>query len=278
MSTQPIIINSLPAANKVVEALQSCLSQEQIDLRDVTSIVKQDPVLLASFLIQVNALFSEKSRPVVNTLSSAINLVGLSQLKEYLLSVNNVASTDMSLEKANACELIRDRITTAANLTQFWADYMGEQSSEELFCASMLTGLSELSNLMSTENEFSFFSEFDLDSIESIQQLYDFEKQYIDQLPDSIQQIHVNSCVSQRLKLSLLVYRLIASVELGSSSKQCNDELDRVSEFIGISKQRASYDMSRQLVVIDNQASYKTYYFSQFLIASNIEALHPLST
>ncbi len=278
MPQQPIILDSLPASDWAISAIQDCFSQEQIDLRDVNLLIRQDPVLLANFMQKVNIIFTEKNRPVVNTLSSAINLLGIEQLKEILLSIESIKNHQFSSEKVMLCELIRDRITMAAHVTEYWAEYMGEQAIEELFCASMHTGLNEISySVCADDKNESINYDIDFDNVDTVMSLYHFEEQCINRLPDSIQQFHRHSTISNRLKLSILVYQLLSSIERGYSTPGFHEKLSQVSEFIGISEYRTSYDTARCMVRIDKESMYKTFHFSQFLLSMNTEELAPLS-
>ena len=277
MSLQPIRLESLPVSDWVSKSIRDCFSHEDIDFRDVTLLIKQDPVFLANFMQKVNVIFTGKNRPVVNTLSSAINLLGIDQLKEILLSLDTTKSQEISAENAILCELIRDRITMAAFITEYWADYMGEQAAEELFCASMYTGLNEFSDcICGNHNADNSETNIDLESIESVKSIYDFENNHISQLPDSIQQVHCHSTVSNRLKLSMLVYQLLSSIERGFSTPVFQEALAKVSEYIGISEYRASYDTAQCIIKVDKESLHKTYYFSHFLLSTNIEMLKPL--
>ena len=277
MSMKPINLQCLPASDWALQSIQECFSHDEIDLRDINYLIKQDPVLLANFMHSVNLIFTQKNRPVVNTLSSAINLLGIEQLKNILLSIDSIKRHKFSIDKIMLCELIRDRITMAAHITEYWADYMGEQASEELFCASMYTGLNDIAKCMNTNTvNDSFNVVIDCEDINSILSVYQFEDQYIDQLPDSIQQIHSHSTFSNRLKLSILVYQLLSAIELGYSTPAFHERLIQVSDFIGISEYRASYDTAQCMVRVDKESIHKTFYFSQFLLSANNEPLNPL--
>lgn len=277
MSVKPINLEDLPASDWALTAIQKCFSQEEIDLRDINLLIRQDPVLLANFMQKVNIIFTQKNRPVVNTLSSAINLLGIGQLKEILLSIESIKNQEFSSDKVILCELIRDRITMAAHVTEYWAEYMGEQAAEEIFCVSMHTGLNDIAKCVCAETGENINKiEVDFEDIDTISSLYYFEEQYIDQLPDSIQQIHSHSTLSNRVKLSVLIYQLMASIELGFSTPNFQEKILQVSEFIGISEYRASYDTSQSMVRIDKESLFKTFYFSQFLLSINNEPVRPL--
>ena len=277
MSTHSIDLSSLPANDEVIEALHHYFSQDEIDLRDVSEIAKQDPIILANILFLVNKVFSKRNSPVVNTLSAAINLVGLEQLKNNLLSIEPLKSKKLSEQKVRAFELIRSRIYVAANLTQFWGEYMGENAPEEMYCASMFTGLNDLSgsflNEGSTESSL-----IDTDSVENIKAGYQFLDDDIALLPDSIQQVYEHSTLSNRLKLSVIVYRLVSCFELGFSTQEFQHALQKASDYVGIGLHRAGYDFSRQVVAIDKNSNYQLFRHSQFLLTTNTETVNPLAS
>ena len=275
MHGQPINFKTMPSSNQVVEDLRNFFNQEDIDLRDITKIAKQDPVTLGNILFLVNENFVKRNTPVVNTLSAAINLVGLEPLKNTLMSIKPVSELDLKPLNLITFELIKSRTYTAAHLTRFWGEYMGQTSSEEMFCASMFTGIGDMFECLA--NEEIVRNPLDIDSTESIQSLYQFPQSDIGLLPDSIQQIHEHSLISERLKLSIIVYDLVSCFELGFSTKQFENALQRVCDFVGISMHRAGYDFSQQVVEIDKNASHQLFHYSHFLLSTNMEVIDPLA-
>ncbi|MFK8028221.1 MAG: HDOD domain-containing protein [Gammaproteobacteria bacterium] len=274
MHGQSINFKTMPSSNMVVDDLRNFFNQEDVDLRDITKIAKQDPVTLGNILFLVNETFVKRNSPVVNTLSAAINLVGLEPLKNALMSIKSVSEVDLNPNNLIAFELIKSRTYIAAHLTQFWGKYMGQTSSEEMFCASMFTGISDmfecLANAEITRNSL------DVNSIESSQMLYRFSQSDIGLLPDSIQQVHDHSLVSERLKLSIIVYNLVSCFELGFATKQFENALQDLCDFVGISMHRAGYDFSQQVVEIDKNASHQLFHYSHFLLSTNMEIIDPL--
>jgi len=273
MRGQAINFKNLPGSDKVMEDLRCYFQQDELDLRDITDIAKQDPTILANILFLVNETFLKRNSPVVNTLSAAINLVGIESLKNSLLSIKSLSEINVSPQNAIAFELIKSRTYTASCLTQFWGEYMGQTSSEEMFCASMFSGLRAMSECLMSEDINRNL--LDVDSIESIQALYRFSDDDIGLLPDSIQQVHDNSSISERLKLSVIVYNLVSCFEFGFSSQAFENALQKICDFIGISMHRAGYDFSRQVVEIDKNASHQLFRYSYFLLTTNVESIDP---
>lgn len=265
----------MPSSNQVVDDLRNIFSQEDIDLRDITNIAKQDPVTLGNILFLVNETFVKRNSPVVNTLSAAINLVGLEPLKNSLMSIKPVSEIDLEPKNLLAFELVKSRTYYAAHLTQFWGEYMGQTSSEEMFCASIFTGISDMFECL-TNDEVDRNS-LDVELVESIQGLYRFSQSDISMLPDSIQQVHQHSLISERLKLSVIVYDLVSCFELGFSTKKFESALQRVCDYVGISMHRAGYDFSQQVVQIDKGASHQLFHYSHFLMSTNTEEIDPLA-
>ncbi len=275
MHGNSVNFKSLPSSDKVVEDLRNYFEQDDdIDLRDITNIAKQDPAILANILLLVNESFLKRNSPVVNTLSAAINLVGLEALKDSLLSIKSLSEINVKPQNAIAFELIKSRTYMASRLTQFWGEYMGQTSSEEMFCASMFSGISDMWECL--ENEDITRNLLDVDSTESIQALYHFSEEDIGLLPDSIQQVHEHSSVSERLKLSVIVYNLVSCFELGFSTQAFENALQKICDFVDISMHRAGYDFSRQVVEIDKNASHQLFHYSYFLLSTNMEAVDPL--
>ena len=50
MRTNSIDLKSLPASDGVIDALQKYFTQDEIDLRDISEIAKQDPIVLTNIL------------------------------------------------------------------------------------------------------------------------------------------------------------------------------------------------------------------------------------
>lgn len=271
MASQHTHLGELPTSYIVVEALNTYFSEDDIDLRDITNIAKQDPVVHANILFLVNEVFAKRNSPVVNTLSAAINLVGLEPLKQRLLSIQALDEASKSF----ACyELIRSRMYVAACLTQFWADYMGQASAEEMYCASMFTGLGDLSYCLHKADTIKH-SRVDIESVPTLKTLYRDEPDEISLMPDSIQVIFQDDSMSERLKLSILVYELVACLEYSYSTEQLKQALLDLCDYVGIGIHRAGYDLARQLVHIERQTNYHVCHHSQFLLSTNMQALDP---
>tara|TARA_R110002096_G_scaffold409717_1_gene609149 strand:+ start:902 stop:1735 length:834 start_codon:yes stop_codon:yes gene_type:complete len=276
MNDQSINLDSMPGSDKVVDDLRHYFDREDIDLRDITEMAKQDPAVLANILCLVNKTFLKRKSPVVNTLTAAINLVGLESLKNSLLSIKSLSETNVSPQNALVFELVKSRTYMASRLTQFWGDYMGQTSSDEMFCASMFSGFSDMSACLSNGNITR--NVFDVDSIESVRSLYRFSSNDIGLLPDSIQQVHENSTISERLKLSIISYNLVTCFEYGYSTQVFGNALQRLCDFVGISMHRAGYDFSQQVVDIDKNATHQLFHHSYFLLSTNAEPIDLLDT
>lgn len=272
MNHEATCLDAMPTSYIVVDALNKYFSQEEIDLRDITDIAMQDPIMLANILFLVNETTVERGSPLVNTLSAAINLVGLEPLKKRLLSINAIRPEHDSFYQY---ELIRNRIYIAASLTQFWAKYMGQTTSEEMYCASMLTGLSDLSCCLHDQSSIKF-SNIDLESIESIQTLYKSDQNELALMPDSIQCLFQQQYVPERLKLSVLTYELVACLELGYSTEELNKYLLEICDYVGIGIHRAGYDLTRHMVEIERSANYHAFNHSQNFLATNMQVLDPI--
>lgn len=278
MCSQSIMIEKLPTTSAVANSLLDYFSQDEIDLRDITAIALQDPTVLANIILLVNKLFSERGRPVVNTVQAAINLVGLPALKERLLSIENIEDKDISNKQLCSYNLIRNRIYTAANITGFWADYMGEKNIEEQYCASMFTGLNSLYQVVCEGTFQDQTSQLQIhESIDQLQCLYSFCEEDVQRLPDSIQQVLTNSICAKRLNLSVLTYELITALELGYSSEEFNQILQLVIELIDQSASRACYDLATQIVSLHQNMSYLSFNHASFLISTNCKAVEPLA-
>ena len=279
MSAQPANVDLLPTTPAVASALKKIFDQEDIDLRDITSIALQDVVVFINIILLVNKSFQKRNRPVVNTIQAAINLLGLPVLREKLLSIKSLDDLNLSDEQKTAYDMVRNRIFTAANMTEFWADYMGEKNIEELYCASMFTGANLLYQIVAgnglnrAEQQSSY-----LDSIDDLQELYIFENEFIPELPDSIQQIFMHSSYSNRLSLSVLTYELIAALELGYSTEEFSEKLQPVIEHIDQSASRATYDLAGQVVKLHRNAEYASFNHAAFFITTNIQAIDPLQS
>lgn len=278
MCAQAINVELLPTTPEVASSLGKIFSQEEIDLRDVTAIALQDAVVLINIILLVNKSFKDRSRPVVNTVQAAINLLGLPVIKEQLLAIKNLEDMEVSSEQKYAYKLIRNRIFTAANITSFWAEYMGEKNIDELYCASMFTGVNQLHQIITqggierNGGDVSY-----LDSIDSLQELYLFGDDYLKILPDSIQQVFEHSSYSKRLRLSVLVYELIAALELGYVTPEFLIKLEVVIEHIDQSASRATYDLANQIVRLHKDSQLLSFNHAAFLVATNTEALDPLN-
>ena len=277
MSAQAVNVELLPTTSTVASSLKSVLDQDEIDLRDITAIALQDVVVFINIILLVNKFFQQRNRPVVNTVQAAINLLGLPVLKEKLLSIKSLEDTNLSKDHKFAYSMVRNRIYIAANMTGFWADYMGEKNIEELYCASMFTGANLLYQI-AAENEIDRreIQKSYLDSIESMQELYKFESEYIPELPDSIQQVFLHSSYSNRLSLSVLVYELIAALELGYATDEFASKLEPVIEHIDQSASRATYDLAGQVVRLHRKAEFSSFNHAAFLISTNTQAIDPL--
>ena len=272
------MIEKLPTTSAVANSLLDFFSQEEIDLRDITSIALQDPIVLANIILLVNKLFSERGRPVVNTVQAAINLVGLPVLKERLLSIENVENKDISDKQLYSYNLIRNRIYIAANITSFWADYMGEKNIEEQYCASMFTGLNALYQVVCEGAFLDQVSQLQVhESIDKLQDMYSFNDKDIQRLPDSIQQVLTHSVCAKRLNLSVLTYELITALELGYSSEEFNQSLQLVIELIDQSASRACYDLATQIVSLHKNMSNLSFNHASFLVSTNCQAVDPLN-
>ena len=264
-------IDELPTSSIVVDALNQCFEHSDIDLRDVTYIAKQDPVVLANIIFLVNEFFSKRGSPVVNALTAGINLVGLQPLKEKLLSIKAYSADNQS---KYACELIRSRIYVSACLTQFWGEYMGQTSIDEIYCASMFTGIADFSHCLQDGHTIKQ-SRVNYESIETIQTLFNIDESQLSLMPDSIQVMHNSGNLSDRLKLSILVYELVAALEFGYSTKELKQAMQDLCEYVGIGIHRAGYDLARQLVHIERSADHHSCYHSQYLLSTNLEFLEP---
>ena len=277
MSAQAVNVELLPTTSAVASSLKNVLGQDEIDLRDITAIALQDTVVFINIILLVNKFFQERNRPVVNTVQAAINLLGLPVLKEKLLSIKSIEDTKLSKDHKSAYKLVRNRIYIAANMTGFWADYMGEKNIEELYCASMFTGANLLYQIV-VDNEINRreIQRSYLDSIEGMQELYKFESEYMSELPDSIQQIFLHSSYSNRLCLSVLVYELISALELGYATDEFAAKLEPVIEHIDQSASRATYDLAGQVVRLHRDAEYSSFNHATFFISTNTQAIDPL--
>ena len=277
MKQEVVDFELIPTTFKVKAALKKVLSGDDIDLRDVTKIAHADPAVLAKIILLVNKYFAEKNRPVVNSIESAINLVSLNMLKDSLSSLPCIDDLELSEKQKSLFNLIRNRICISAAMTKFWGDYMGEKSIEEQYCASMFTGLNDIyvvlkdasSNLPRPAAVYS-------DSIEKMQSLYNFEDQYSQKLPESIQNLREHSICSKRLQLSILVYDLIANLEYGYSVETFNIRLQKIADFVDLSVSRAAYDLSRELVSIERRSKYSGFFHTEFLLSTNLQALDPI--
>ncbi len=277
MSAQAVNIELLPTTSAVTSSLKNVLDQDEIDLRDITAIALQDAVVFINIILLVNQFFQERNRPVVNTVQAAINLLGLPVLKEKLLSIKSIEDSNLSKDNQSAYKLVRNRIFIAANMTGFWADYMGEKNIEELYCASMFTGANLLFQIVANNevNRREIESSY-LDSIEGLQELYRFESEYMPELPDSIQQIFLHSSYSKRLCLSVLVYELISALELGYATDEFAGKLEPVIAHIDQSASRATYDLAGQVVRLHREAEYSSFNHAAFFISTNTQAIDPL--
>ena len=273
MSTNVTCIDEMPTSSIVADALKNYFSQEDIDLRDITDVAKQDPVILANIIFLVNEVFSKRGSPVVNTLSAAINLVGLEPLKNRLLSIK---SLEPASKNTASYELIRSRIYVCACLTQFWADYMGQTSAEEMYCASMFTGINDLCHCLYHDDEIKQ-SQVNLESVETLRTLYFSSEDVVPLMPDSIQVLYQNGTLSERLKLSILVYELVACLEHGYATEQLNTALLNLCDYVGIGIHRAGYDLARQLAYLERSANYHVCFHSQFLVSTNTQVLDPIA-
>jgi len=277
MSIQSIDLASLPVADNVVMNLKKIFANEDADLRDVTSIAFQEPVVLVNIIMLVNDFLQNKGRPVVNTLSAAINLLGMPVLSKSLLSLKSVDDLDLPCHQIDAFNIIRHRTFVAAHMTKFWAEYMGENNIEEQYCVSMFTGLKDMHQyLLEGRVERQTAGHSYLDTIDDIKSLYSFESSSIPKLPDSIQQVHMHSSYTRRLSLSILSYELVSALELGYSSEEFNSSLVRSVACFDQSISRAAYDFAIQVVELERSAVYKSYNHSRFLVSTNVEALDPL--
>ena len=277
MSAQAVNVELLPTTSAVTSSLKSILSQDEIDLRDITAIALQDAVVFINIILLVNKSFQKRNRPVVNTVQAAINLLGLPVLKENLLSIKSVEDAKLSKDHKTAYNMVRNRIYVAANMTGFWADYMGEKNIEELYCASMFTGANLLYQIVAN-NEVSRkeVQRSYLDSIEDMQELYKFENENMPELPDSIQQVFLHSSYTKRLTLSVLVYELIAALELGYATDEFAGKLEPVIEHIDQSASRATYDLAGQVVQLHRDTKYLSFNHAAFFISTNTQAIDPL--
>ena len=279
MCAQPINVESLPTTSKVASSLIKIFDQEDIDLRDITAIALQDSVVLMNIILLVNQSFQDRNRPVVNTVQAAINLLGLPALKEQLLSIKKLDDIGVTDNQKYAYKVIRNRIYTAANITNFWADYMGEKNIEELYCTSMFTGVNQLHQIINQEDDGGKTADSSyLDSIDGLQALYRFDKNCIQKLPDSIQQVFLHSSYTKRLSLSVIVYELITALELGYATPEFMQKLQVAIEFIDQSASRATYDLACQIVQLHRDSPYLSYNHAAFLIATNSEALDPFKS
>lgn len=278
MCAQAINVELLPTTSAVASSLSKIFSQDEIDLRDITSIALQDAVVLINIILLVNNSFKDRNRPVVNTVQAAINLLGLPVIKEKLLSIKNLDELEVSYEQKYAYKLIRNRIFTAANITSYWADYMGEKNIDELYCASMFTGVSQLHQAITQgEVERKSGDASYLDSIDALQELYLFDDGYLKKLPDSVQQIFEHASYSKRLRLSVLVYELITALELGYVTPEFFKKLEVVIEHIDQSASRATYDLANQIVQLHKNSPLSSFNHAAFLVATNTDALDPLN-
>ncbi len=272
MNYGAISLDEMPTSKIVVDALSNNFSQEDIDLRDIAAIAKEDPIVLANILFLVNKVILKRGAQVVNTLSAAINLVGLGPLRERLLAIKALDSDHNPLA---GYELIRMRIYASACLTQYWADYMGQTSAEEMYCASMFTGIGDLAYCLH-DYQNNKHSDVDLDSIESIHSLYGSDDNEILLMPDSIQSLFQTKVLPDRLKLSVLVYELVACLEHGYSTEQLNKHLLKLCDYVGIGIHRAGYDFARQLVCLEREANFHCYHHSRYLLSTNTQVLDPI--
>jgi len=272
MSHQTANIDEMPTSQVVVDTLNEYFNQKDIDLRDIADIARQDPVVLINILFLVNEIIAKRDGQVVNTLSAAINLVGLEPLKRRLLSIKSIDANHPNLA---LYELIRNRMYVAAGLTQLWADYMGQTTAEEMYCASMLTGMTDLSCCLETDYSLTP-AQVDFEAIESIKALYLNTNNAENLLPDTIQCVFKNNSVPERLKLSVLVYKLVICIEYGYSTEIFNESLFDVSEYVGISVQRAGYDLARELVNIERSAKYHFWSHCQYLLTTNTQVVDPI--
>lgn len=274
MNEQRVNLAAIPTTSEVLTSLRDIFLKEEIDLRDVTAIACQDPVVLANIVLSANVFFAEKNRPVVNSVESAINLIGMDSLKKSLMSIQCIDDLELSTEQKLLFGLIKNRIYVAACMTKFWGQYMGEKNIEEQFCASMFTGLNELYHCIfeNEPNQSTVESNF-LESIDTMRLLYCFEEEIIPRIPDSIQQLLSHDSWSKRLELSIVVYELIASLELGYASDKFNRNLHRLTEIIDQSVSRASYDFARELVQLERSSKYSSYRHTWFLLSTNVEEI-----
>ncbi len=274
MSSVNVKVELLPTTVEVAAAITEIFAMDESDLRDVTAIALQDPVILANIIILVNESFAEKKRPVVNTVEAAINLVGQPALEGKLLSIKSIQNMSLSSIQKHKFNLVRNRIVTAARLTRFWAEYMGEKNTEEQYCASMFTGFVDLYQAISSnEGLVSTQEESCLESMDKLKSLYSFDKKDIGCLPDSIQQVLTHSCCNKRLSLSVLVYELISELEQGYSTNEFHKKLQRIICHIDQSESRAANDLARQLVLLNRDFSFSSYNHAAFLLSTNTEEI-----
>lgn len=277
MNTQSVDITALPIATHIAAALKKIFASDDIDLNDIVTMAYQDPVLLANIILLVNQFFQDKGRPVVNTVSAAINLLGLSVLSKALLSLTAAGECNLTSCQSDKFDVIRNRIIIAAHMTKYWAEYMGERNTEEQFCVSMFTGLTDLSQVIHQQpyQRNVYAKQSCLDTADGVMNLYHFDNDCIPRLPDSIQQVHQHTSCNRRLNLSVLCYELVSALELGYSSLPFNNCLKQLVDCIDQSLDRAAYDFSIQLVAIEKSLRNKSFSHAAFLVATNITAIDP---
>lgn len=274
MSIQSIDLASLPIANNVAKALKSVFANKDVDLKDVVKLAFEDPVLLANIILLVNKSFQKNDRPVVNTVSAAINLIGMSVLSKKLLSLKQVGELNLSDLQIDRFNIIRNRIIVAAHMTKFWAEYMGERNVEEQYCVSMFTGLNHMHQCIFVGRCAGFLLKHSyLDSIDDMKALYPFSDDWIPRIPDSLQQIYLHSFYTRRLRLSVLCYELVFALELGYSSQLFNSKLKQAVNCIDQSVSRAAYDFSIQIVEMEKKSKYVSFSHASFFVATNSDEI-----
>jgi HD-like signal output (HDOD) protein len=134
-------LESLPAV--VIEALNQ-LSRPDVDLRRVSDVIGQDPVITARMMSIANSVYYRRGA-AVHRLSDAIVRLGISMVKEVLLtaSVLSVMDRPLAAYQLDRGQLWRHSVATGIG-AKLLAQYMNYPYREEAYIAGLMHDIGKL--------------------------------------------------------------------------------------------------------------------------------------
>lgn len=133
----------MPVLHTTISALRKLTEQEDVSISELTQIILLDASLTARILKLVNSPFYNPSGTTVSTVSRAVVLLGFNVIRDLAISVAIIDSLLKGDSRSNVKKILAQSFLAAVQARTI-AEKHGEKDLEEIFIASLLANLGEI--------------------------------------------------------------------------------------------------------------------------------------